>query len=172
MPQLVLTGFMGTGKTEVGKRLARLLGRPFVDTDDIVEATEGRTVALIFATDGEVRFRALERAAVEQACAVRDAVVATGGGVLLDPDNRRRLAAAGPIICLSASPEEILERTGNATSRPLLAGCADRAERLGRVRALLTERAPAYSVATHAVDTSGLTVDQVVERVRSLVDGR
>ena len=172
MPQIVLTGFMATGKTEVGKRLARLLGRPFVDTDGIVEAAEGRTVAQIFAAEGEVRFRGLERAAVEQACAVRDAVIATGGGALLDAENRRRLAAAGPIICLSATPEDILKRTGNGMNRPLLATQAHGADRLDRVRALLLERAPSYALASHMVDTSGLTADQVAERVRDLVVGR
>ena len=170
MPHIVLTGFMATGKTEVGRRLARLLQRPFVDTDGIVEGAEGRTVAQIFASEGEVRFRQLERAAVERACAMQDAVIATGGGALLDPENRLRLAAAGPIICLAASPEDILRRTGNGTTRPLLA--TGNGDRLARIRALLAERAPAYAVAAHTVDTSGLTVDQVVERVRALVTGR
>lgn len=172
MPQIVLTGFMATGKTVVGRRLARLLGRPFVDTDGLVEVAAGRTVREIFATEGEARFRALERAAVEKACGMADAVIATGGGALLDPENRRRLAAAGPIVCLVASPEDILARTGNGTTRPLLASASTREERLDRIRTLLAERAPAYAVATHNVDTSGLEVDQVVERVRALVAGQ
>jgi shikimate kinase len=172
VPQIVLTGFMATGKTEVGRRLARMLGRPFIDTDGIVEASEGRTVAQIFAADGEARFRALERAAVEQACAVSDAVIATGGGALLDAENRHRLAAAGPIICLAASPAEIVKRTGHGVDRPLLTGDNGKADRLGRIGALLAERAPTYALATHTVDTSGLTVDEVAERVRALVVGR
>jgi shikimate kinase len=170
MPQIVLTGFMATGKTEVGRRLARLLGRPFVDTDRLVEARAGRTVAAIFADEGETRFRTLERDAVAEACAVPEAVVATGGGTLLDPENRRRLAAAGPIVHLTAEPEVILRRVGDPETRPLLA--PDNGDRLGRVRALLAERAPVYAVATHAVDTSTLTLDEVVERVRSLVGER
>ena len=172
MPQLVLTGFMATGKTEVGRRLGRLLGRPFVDTDGLVEAAAGRTVADIFAVDGEAHFRGLERVAVEQACAVPDAVIATGGGTLLDPENRRRLAAAGPIVCLCADAEEILRRTGEATSRPVLGGGNGGSDRLARIRGLIAERAPAYALATHRIDTSGLSVDQVVERVRALVAGR
>jgi shikimate kinase len=171
MPQVILTGFMATGKTEVGRRLAKVLGRPFVDIDGLVEAASGQKVADIFAREGEARFRALERAAVAEACLVPDAVVATGGGTLLDPENRRRLAAAGPIVCLAASPEDILRRVGDPASRPLLAN-GHGADRLARVRALLTERAPVYALATHAVDTSGLGVDQVVERVRALVAGR
>ncbi len=169
VPQIVLTGFMGTGKTEVGRRLARLLGRPFVDTDDLVEAAAGRSVADIFTAEGEPRFRALEREAVERACGVPEAVIATGGGTILDPENRRRLAAAGPIVCLAARPEVILRRVRNPASRPLLATAPDRA---GRVEALLAARASTYALASHTVDTSGLTVDEVVERVRDLVAGR
>jgi shikimate kinase / 3-dehydroquinate synthase len=176
VPQVILTGFMATGKSEVGRRLARRLGRPFVDLDKMVEAAAGKTVASIFAAEGEARFRQLERGAVEEACRVPDAVIATGGGTLLDPENRRRLASAGPIVCLSASPEEILRRIGDAASRPLLAeangGPTTKTDRLARIRGLLAERAPVYALATHAVDTAGLDVDAVVRRVCALVEGR
>jgi shikimate kinase len=160
---------MATGKTEVGRRLAQRLGRTFVDTDALVEAEAGGTVASIFAAEGEAGFRARERAAVERACAMADAVIAIGGGALLDADNRRRLLAAGPVVCLTATPEEILRRAGNASSRPLLRGPGDR---LARIRALVAERASAYAQATHTVDTTGLSVDQVTDRVRSLVADR
>jgi shikimate kinase len=170
--QIILTGFMGTGKTEVGRRLARTLGRTFVDTDRLVEMKAGRRVAEIFATQGEAAFRALEHEAVTEACAIPDAVVATGGGALVDPDNRRRLAAAGPIVCLTASPEEILRRVPDASSRPLLASAKTKDERLERIRSLLAARESAYASATHAIDTTGLTVDQVVDRVRAAVDVR
>ena len=106
MAVVILTGFMATGKTEVGRKLAALLGAPFVDTDALVESATGRAIADIFARDGEPHFRALEREAVERACAIDGAVVATGGGTLLDPENRRRLAAAGPVVCLTAAPDE------------------------------------------------------------------
>jgi shikimate kinase len=172
VPELILTGFMATGKTEVGRRLARLLGRPFIDTDGLVEATAGRSVADIFASEGEPRFRELERAAVERACGVADAIVATGGGTLLDPENRRRLAAAAPIVCLSAAPEEILRRVGDPRSRPLLRNGGGRPGGIERVRTLLAERQPVYALATHVLDTSGLSIDDVVERVRGLVAGR
>jgi shikimate kinase len=162
---------MATGKTEVGRRLARSLGRPFVDTDGLVEAAAGRTIAEIFAAEGEARFRERERAAVVQACAVPEAVVATGGGTLLDPENRRRLAAAGPIVCLVASPDVILRRVGNPASRPLLTN-GNGGNGRERIERLLDERAPVYALATHAVDTSALGVDQVVERVRDLVAGQ
>jgi shikimate kinase len=165
---VILTGFMATGKTEVGRKLAALLRAPFVDTDALVESATGRSIADIFARDGETRFRALERTAVEEACGVADAVVATGGGTLLDADNRRRLAAAGPVVCLTATPEELLRRVGGGADRPLLAG----KDRLGRIRELLAARAEAYASAAHTIDTTGLGVDDVVARVRSLVAGR
>lgn len=163
---------MGTGKTEVGRRLARALGRAFVDTDRLVEAKAGRSVSEVFAREGEAGFRALERDAVAEACALPDAVIATGGGVLVDPENRRRLAEAGPVVCLTATAGEILRRIGGAQTRPLLAACTSDAERLARIRELLAARATAYGSATHTVDTTGLTVDQAVERVRAAVEVR
>jgi len=158
---------MATGKSEVGRRLARALGRTFVDTDRLVESTAGRSVAQVFAAEGEPAFRALERAAVARACAMPDAVIATGGGTMMDAESRRLLSAAGPIVCLTASPETILRRVGEGSSRPLLASAPDR---LAKIRSLLEERATIYSAATYTVDTTGLGVEQVVERVRDLVE--
>src|SRR5262249_31915259 len=140
---------MGTGKTEVGRRLARALGRTFVDTDRLIEAKTGRTVADIFAADGEAAVRALERQAGAQAGAIPHAAVSTGGGARVDPETGRHLAAAGPIVCLTATPEEILRRIGPVETRPLLAGCGSDAERLDRIRALLSARATAYGSASH-----------------------
>jgi shikimate kinase len=175
MSHVILAGFMGTGKTSVGRRVARTLGRTFVDTDALVESSAGRSVAEVFASEGEARFREMEREAVERACAMPDAVVAVGGGALGDPESRRRLVAAGPVICLRAEPEDILCRVGDASSRPLLAGIpgesaeAARSRRLARIRALLEERAATYALATHQLDTSGLSIDQVAERVCAIV---
>lgn len=163
---------MGTGKTEVGRRLARALDRTFVDTDRLVEAKAGRSVSSIFAGDGEAAFRALEREAVAEACALPDAVIATGGGALGDPESRRRLFAAGPVVCLTATPEEILRRVGRGETRPLLAAYDTDAERLARIRELLAARATMYGSATHTIDTTGLDVAQVVERVRTAVEAR
>ena len=127
---------------------------------------------MIFAEQGEAGFRALEREAVAEACALPDAVLATGGGALVDAENRRRLAAAGPIVCLTASPEEILKRVGGGATRPLLAACTSDAARLARIRELLAARATAYGSASHTIDTTGATLDQVVERVRAAVEAR
>src|SRR5438309_12066772 len=139
---------MATGKTEVGRRLARRLGRPFVDIDGLVEAASGKKVADIFASEGEARFRQLERAAVAEACLVSEAVVATGGGTLLDAENRRRLAAAGPIVYLAASPEEILRRVGDPRPRPLLEDGSNGGVRLDTIRQLIAVSAVNYVIPT------------------------
>jgi shikimate kinase len=169
--RVILAGFMGTGKTEVGRRLAQSLGWSFVDTDALVESAAGRSVAAIFADEGEAAFRARERDAIEQACTMTAAVIAVGGGALLDPENRRRLLAAGPMVCLRASPEELMRRLGLARDRPLLNGdgTASTEERRARIEALLAERAPVYALATHAVDTDGLSPDEVAVRVRAIL---
>ena len=169
--RVILAGFMGTGKTEVGRRLARSLGWTFVDTDALVESAAGRSVSALFAEEGEPVFRAREREAVAQACTLNATVVAVGGGALLDPENRRRLLAAGPVVCLRASPRELVRRLGTARDRPLLNGdgTASEQERLARIESLLAERAPVYALATHAVDTDGLSLDEVAARVQALV---
>ncbi len=161
---VILTGFMGTGKTAVGKRLAARLGRRFVDTDAMIEAREQRSVAQIFAAEGEAYFRAREREVVAEVAGMRDAVVATGGGTIVDDENFRILAAAGTLICLTADASTILARTGGR-GRPLLAG-EDRAE---LVRRLLASRAPTYGRVEHTIDTSGKSVEQVVLRIRDLL---
>ena len=168
MAQLILTGFMGTGKTEVGKRLARATQRAFVDTDKLVEVAAGRSVAEIFASEGEAHFRTLEREAVRQAVAVPEAVVATGGGALLDAESRRLLLQAGPVVCLTATPEEILRRVGGADDRPLLRGGTP-AERLAKIREILAAREASYQLATHRIDTTGRSIDDLVGEIRSLV---
>jgi shikimate kinase len=168
MAHVILAGFMATGKTEVGRRLARLMGRTFVDTDGLVEATAGRSIAEIFAADGEERFRELEREAVARIVTMPDAVVAVGGGTLVDPQSRRRLLAAGPVVCLRATPEAILDRVGDAASRPLLAALS-KEERLATIRALIEAREAAYRAATHDLDTTDLSIEEVVDRVRALV---
>src|SRR5437762_10029536 len=119
MGAIVLTGFMGTGKSGVGRRLATRLGRAFVDTDQLVERRAGKSVAAIFADDGEPAFRALERDAVATAAARGDAVIAVGGGAVLDATNLTRLRAAGVVVCLTAAAETILRRVGDASQRPL-----------------------------------------------------
>ncbi|MDQ6854587.1 MAG: shikimate kinase [Actinomycetota bacterium] len=163
-PHLVLVGLMGAGKTTVGERCAELLARPFVDTDDVITAISRRSVQELFAEAGESIFRELERDAVRDATASPDAaVIACGGGAVLDPDNRRRLRAAGTVVWLRASPAVLAERVdADDTERPLLAprGAVSTLERLAVVRAAAYE-----AVADAAVDTDGRTVDEVADAV-------
>ena len=162
MANIVLTGFMCTGKSEVGRRLAKRLGRPFVDTDQLIEGRAGKSVAAIFRDDGEDAFRALEREVVATAAVGEDTVIAVGGGAVLDPVNVERLRAAGIVVCLTADADTILRRVGDVARRPLLAGGDPR----GTVESLLATRGPAYEAAADVtVDTSGRKVGEVAERV-------
>jgi len=161
---LVLVGFMGTGKTVVGQRAAARLGHRFVDTDQRIEQRAGRTITELFATEGEARFRQRERAVIQELAAQQNLVIATGGGVVLNPDNLRDLEASGVVICLGAEPAVILQRTRQHTHRPLLHG-PDPARRIAE---LLAERAPLYRAIAHRVDTSHTTVEENVEDVLAI----
>src|SRR5689334_24650057 len=120
---LVLIGLMGAGKTSVGARCAERTGRAFVDTDDVVERLAGMPVPEFFATSGEAKFRALERDAVADVCASPEPlVIACGGGTVVDPENRRRIAGAGFVVWLQADVDVLTRRCGDGRNRPLLAG--------------------------------------------------
>jgi len=161
--RVILTGFMGTGKTAVGRRLAQRLGRELVDTDALIERAAGRTIRDIFAQDGEARFRELERAAVAEACAADDVVISTGGGTLVDDRNFAALADAGMLVCLTATPRAIARRVrATVADRPLLHG---HPSLTGRIRELLEARAAVYDRVPVQIDTSGLDVDQVVDAI-------
>ena len=166
-----LAGFMGTGKTVVGRLLARRLDLPFYDTDALIEARAGMSVAAIFAGQGEAAFRALEREALREVTRAALAVVATGGGAIVDPANRAQLRAWGTLVCLEATPEAILARVGDRVDRPLLAG----PDRLEGITRLLEERAAAYADVDLRVDTTartpaevaGLILDALAPRART-----
>jgi len=164
----VLVGMMGAGKTTVGRRCATRLGRGFVDTDDLVEAATGATVADIFEQQGEPEFRRLERAAVADACASPEPlVIACGGGAVVDPDNRRALHDAGLVVWLRAAPDVLSRRVGRnaGTARPLLAGSGERAA-AATLERLAELRAETYAATAHAVvDTDGRTLDEVTDDV-------
>lgn len=161
MKNVVLIGFMGTGKTSTGRLLAGRLGRPFIDIDRKIEQEEGLAISEIFTRRGEAYFRAKEKDTIARVARKRRAIIATGGGVVLDPDNMERLRASGVIICLTASVAVILERTGRRTTRPLLAR-PDREEIVAR---LMAEREPLYAAADFTVDTSGLSPRLVTEKI-------
>jgi shikimate kinase/3-dehydroquinate synthase len=151
-PTLLLGGFMGTGKSTVGRVVAERAGVPFVDLDERIERAAGRSVAAIFATDGERAFRALEaRALSDELGAPAPRVVAVGGGALLDARVRRGALARARVVTLAARVETILARTAGP-GRPLLDEAGDRGE---RVAALLEARAAAYAEAHAIVDADG-----------------
>lgn len=159
---VVLVGFMGAGKSAVGRSVARRLGRPFVDTDQEVERAAGRTIPAIFAAEGEPAFRALERTVVAEVAARRGLVLATGGGAPVDPANLAALKASGLVVYLAARPETLVVRVGGGDGRPVLAGGGDE---VARIRSLLAVREPAYRQADVVVHTDGLSVPAVANRV-------
>ena len=164
-PRLVLVGTMGAGKTSVGRRLAATWGVGFRDTDHDVEASEGRAISDIFVDSGEEVFRELERAAVALALSTHDGVLALGGGAVLDESTRAALEGH-QVVFLRVGLSDAAKRVGLGTSRPMLLGNVR-----GRVKQLIDERTPVYeSVAVHVVDTDGLGIDEVVDRVRELVE--
>lgn len=138
-----ITGFMGAGKSRIGRQLARELGRVFLDTDEMVEARAGKSIAEIFAEDGEARFRALESECVAAAAARRCVVVALGGGAIVNEDNVARVQAAGVLVWLDADVDTILERVSRRSDRPLLAGLGYEQQR-ERIQTLLASRLPFY----------------------------
>ena len=120
MTNVVLIGFMGTGKSSTGEMLASRLGCAFLDLDRYIERQEGQTVSEIFADKGEEHFRCLERRAVRDITARQNLVLATGGGTVKDEENRRILQAWGVMVCLMAKAEVILARTSRRGERPVL----------------------------------------------------
>jgi shikimate kinase len=154
---------MCAGKSTVGWRLASRLGKAFVETDALIEGRAGISVAEIFARSGEQRFRDLEAEVVRDVSAGRDSVIACGGGVVLRPENVTCLKSGAVVVHLVVSRDRVIERLGSQSDvRPLLSG----SEREGRVTELLKYRDPFYSKAAElTVDTTGLSVDEVVERI-------
>jgi shikimate kinase len=139
---IILTGFMGTGKTTVGKLLAKRLGYRFVDTDDLIETRSGMTVPEIFSLKGEAAFREMEAEVARELGAREGLVIATGGRLMLAPDNAAALARRGMVFCLSATPDEIIARVAAdpGVARPMLAG----PDPMARILALIQEREEGY----------------------------
>ncbi|MYF92059.1 MAG: shikimate kinase [Gemmatimonadetes bacterium] len=143
---IFLAGFMGVGKTRVGRILARELGRCFLDTDRMIEQRAGKTIAEIFADEGEAHFRQLERDCVLETCQRPDAVVALGGGAVTRADNVEAVRRAGVLVCLKADVDTIFARVRHRSNRPLLTGLDPQAQR-AKIESLLRERTPYYDQA-------------------------
>jgi len=162
MTHLILAGFMGTGKSTVGRALAEQLRLPFVDSDERIEAVAAKPISQIFADDGEEAFRALETRVLASLLKEESSVLALGGGTLVSAENLALAKRAGPIICLKADPHTIYQRVkAQAGQRPLLKV----AEPLAKIRELLETRQSSYAQADAQVNTTGLEPDEVVEQV-------
>lgn len=158
---LILAGFMGSGKTTVGRILARDLGWAFMDTDQEIEAREGTSIPQIFESRGEAGFRELESALARDLENLQRHVIATGGGFLVRPENREAAARAGIVVLLMASPEQIWHRVKRSRHRPLL----QTADPEGRIRELLKQREDAYASIPLRVETGGKTPYSIAEAV-------
>ena len=159
---LILIGFMGTGKTSLGKLLAEKLGRGFIDIDQKIEQDAGLSIPQIFEKYGEKYFRELEKNAVKEITQRRGLVIATGGGTIKDEENLRLLKNSGVIVCLTTEPEEILRRTERRGERPTLDAEEDR---LTTIKKLLAERQQFYSQADYTIDTTDWSPLQIMNDI-------
>jgi shikimate kinase len=158
---LALVGFMGTGKSSVGRLAAELLQFEFVDTDQLIETQCGMTVEEIFKKQGEPAFRELERQIVQNLAQREKTVIATGGGLVAYPSNLASLKTHALVVCLWASPETIWERVKEQTHRPLL----QTADPLGKIRDLFAQRDPLYRQADVLIHTGQRSPREVVQQV-------
>jgi shikimate kinase len=153
---------MGAGKTTVGRYLAAALKRKFYDSDREIERRTGASIPLIFDVEGEAGFRARERLVIDELTQMQDIVLATGGGVVLDPDNRKRLAERGRVIYLYASIDELLRRTARDRQRPLL----QTPDRHARLEAIMVQRDPLYrEMAELIIETGNGKVWRIVNQI-------
>lgn len=152
---IVITGFMGTGKTTIGRLVARQVKRAFVDMDDLIVERAGKPIPAIFAEDGEIAFRMMERDILEEIARTGGQVIATGGGALVADINRQLMKQSTFLVCLTATPDIIEVRIGQDAGRPLARNWQD----------LLIKRAPAYADIPIQVDTSHRQPNQVAEEI-------
>jgi shikimate kinase len=158
---IVLIGFMCSGKSRIGRELATRLGWPLVDTDEMVAKITNSRVNDYIRRKGEAAFRALETEAVQKAVESDQAVIATGGGVVLNPENVRLLQKNGTLVWLKVSPRTVLRRAGDLHSRPLI----DVSDPLGSVTRRMNERESLYAVAPISIDTDSMAPPAIVEQI-------
>lgn len=157
---IILVGMMATGKSTVGAILAEKLGYELVDLDQVIVKTEGRSIAEIFAEDGEEYFRRVETSVLQRMLECEKKLISTGGGAVLAPGNKALMLSKGHVVALTATEEEIIARVSGDQNRPLLAGNAEE-----RVRRIMVERQDAYSFAHYTVDTTGLSAAEVSQHI-------
>ena len=163
---IIITGFMGTGKSVVAKELARKLKMEFIDMDRIIEERQGTSIADIFARYGEKYFRAQENKLVKELSQKENMVIATGGGTLLSSDNARMLGQAGEIVCLYADSQTIYNRVKRKNDRPLLKG----ENVLSEIDHLLEERKKIYANIKWKIDTTNLNIQEVTDKIIALLE--
>ncbi len=164
MDNIYLVGFMGTGKTCVGRELARMMHRQFVDLDELIELKERKSIPDIFAQNGQAYFRTVEKLALRQVAREKGFVVACGGGIVTDEDNIRTMKNTGTVICLQASVKAILQRTASSSQRPLL----NVPNPAAQIELLLKMRAPYYAQAHACIDTTFISVQEAAAAARRL----
>ncbi len=165
MPRnIVITGFMGTGKSTIGRILAQKLGYDFIDMDALIEDRQGRTIREIFEREGESYFRQLESDLCRELAGWWRYVIATGGGTLTNPENLAVFRAKNLVICLDCDPEILWLRLSASEDRPML----DSADKKARLLALLAQRQPAYAKIEHHIDTTHRNVEAIVAEARAL----
>jgi shikimate kinase len=162
---IILTGFMGVGKTSVGTRLANDLGYTFVDTDTLIEADQKMPITDIFSKFGETYFRKVEIKIILEVMGRESQVVSTGGGAVIRDENRAAFKKAGFVVCLTARPEVIFERIRRETHRPLL----QTPDPIAKIKELLDTRAKFYAQADACIDTSEKSVDTVISEIKERI---
>ncbi|MBM4141879.1 MAG: shikimate kinase [Nitrospira sp.] len=168
MKNIVLTGFMGTGKTEVGKELSRLLDMKLIDVDTEIEKSRKLTINDIFKKFGEPRFREIETEMIKNLSEKKNIIISTGGGAVLKQENMNALRKNGVIVCLTASPETILKRTSRNNDRPLL----QVENPLKKIKELLNFRKPFYEKADIIINTNDKTPLQIAEEIIDEIGNR
>ena len=164
-PNIILTGFMGTGKSTIGRLLAKKIGYQFIDTDTLIEQQTGKTITELFATQGENTFRQLETELVKELAKKSGQVIATGGGLVLNPDNVKELSRTGQIFCLTATANEILQRVKQqGNTRPLL----QEKDPLQKITTLLQQRDRVYQQFPQ-ISTTGTTPEKLVDKILTLI---
>jgi shikimate kinase len=158
---IILCGFMATGKSSIGRMLAKMTGYEFLDMDAAIEKEEGVSIPHIFAARGEQAFRALEARMVERIADSKGLVIATGGGTIVNPVNLEKLKSCGAVVTLTADIPTILQRAGSGEDRPMLQA----EDRVERIQSLLQQRSSAYAQADIILDTSSLSIEEVTQQL-------
>ena len=166
-----LVGFMGTGKSTIGRELARLMGRKFIDVDQQIEKRLGLTVSEIFAQQGEATFRETEEEVALELAASSNRIIATGGGTILNPKIFRAFESSGTLVCLYTQRDDLVDRLQRTDKRPLLQGQSQE-EVKARVQRLMDERATVYNRAGIRIDTTHLTPLSAARKIHDVVAAR